>query len=76
MITDTRIIEMIDEFVEEPNSIDREWMEAMFYIRQILKSKVEKRLVIMPVCQNCGLINAWRIDKRDCDRCGSTDLKY
>ena len=43
MITDKRIIEMIDEYTEEPNSNDREWTEAMFYIRQLLINNINNR---------------------------------
>ena len=38
-ISDERIITMINEYLEEPNTIDREWVLALIRFKKILQNK-------------------------------------
>jgi len=40
-------------------------------LEEICKAYKEDRILILPKCPKCGLVNAWGIGKRNCDRCGA-----
>ncbi len=40
-------------------------------LEEICKAEKEDRIIILPKCPNCGLVNSWVVGKRNCDRCGA-----
>jgi len=40
-------------------------------LEEICKAEKENRLITLPKCPQCGLVNAWSIGKKYCDRCGA-----
>jgi Zn finger protein HypA/HybF involved in hydrogenase expression len=76
-MTSKRVIEMIDEYLLEPNSIQSEWVEALKLCRRVLidgtanHSKWEISFDgYYPYCLNCGY--GPDIDKLSdyCPKCG------
>ena len=77
-MTRQRVIEMIDEYLLEPHSIDSEWVEAMKICRQALLSSSEKhsRWEIAydgyyPYCAECGYEPDGDKLTDYCPKCGS-----
>ena len=40
-MTNNRIIEMINEYLEEPHSIDKEWVESLLICKELLEKEKE-----------------------------------
>jgi hypothetical protein len=40
-------------------------------LEEICKADKEDRILILPKCPKCGLVNAWGYCKKYCDRCGA-----
>jgi hypothetical protein len=40
-------------------------------LEEICKAEKEDRILILPKCPKCGLVNAWGYCKKYCDRCGA-----
>ena len=37
-------IEMIEDYIEEPHSINRDWVELLMYARELINEQIKKEL--------------------------------
>lgn len=64
-MTDEKVIQMIDEYLQEPHSINKEWVEALQICKQALlkgnEIKTEEENHILSVIQGMGVL----VDKEE-----------